>query len=78
MVSAEDDEMRISDCEMFLPISRRELPTQPDIICITGDAYVDHPSFGVAIVARILKSRGLTVAVIAQPVADCDFAEFGA
>jgi uncharacterized radical SAM protein YgiQ len=40
---------------------------QADIILITGDAYVDHPSFGVALIARLLESKGFRVAVLAQP-----------
>jgi uncharacterized radical SAM protein YgiQ len=77
---------------MFLPITKKELlsysnPTAegghaagdtPDFICVTGDAYVDHPSFGIAIVSRLLESRGFTVGVIAQPTSDSDFTEFGA
>ncbi|MCL1788791.1 MAG: YgiQ family radical SAM protein [Oscillospiraceae bacterium] len=63
---------------MFLPISKKELPAQPDFICVTGDAYVDHPSFGIAIISRILESRGFTVGIIAQPTADAHFTEFGA
>ncbi|MCL2036882.1 MAG: YgiQ family radical SAM protein [Oscillospiraceae bacterium] len=64
----------------FLPVSRGELfnPTvSPDFICVTGDAYVDHPSFGIAIVSRILESCGFTVGIISQPVNDSDFTEFG-
>ena len=40
---------------------------QPDFVYISGDAYVDHPSFGAAIIARVLQSRGYSVAMIAQP-----------
>ena len=60
---------------MFLPIKHTN--TTPDFICVTGDAYVDHPSFGIAIISRILESRGFTVGIIAQPVKDSDFTEFG-
>jgi uncharacterized radical SAM protein YgiQ len=67
---------------MFLPVSKKELRerniTKPDFICVTGDAYVDHPSFGIAIVSRLLESVGFSVAIIAQPVSDSDFTEFGA
>ncbi|MCX7983768.1 MAG: YgiQ family radical SAM protein [Bacteroidetes bacterium] len=56
---------------LFLPTSRQELNKkgwkQPDIILITGDAYVDHPAFGVAIIARVLEADGFTVAVLPQP-----------
>ncbi len=40
---------------------------QPDVTLITGDIYVDHPSFGVAIVARVLEDLGLKVLVLSQP-----------
>lgn len=55
----------------FLPISRAEMKQrgieQFDFICITGDAYVDHPSFGIAIISRVLESQGFQVGMIAQP-----------
>ena len=38
-----------------------------DFICVTGDAYVDHPSFGIAIISRILEAEGYKVGIIAQP-----------
>src|SRR5471032_1918674 len=54
-----------------LPMSRAEMDTlgwdQCDIIVVTGDAYVDHPSFGMAIVGRLLESQGFRVGIIAQP-----------
>ncbi|HOV38832.1 MAG TPA: YgiQ family radical SAM protein, partial [Spirochaetales bacterium] len=40
---------------------------QLDFLCITGDAYVDHPSFGIAIISRILESEGFRVGILAQP-----------
>ncbi len=65
----------------FLPVSRKELDEkgikQLDFICVTGDAYVDHPSFGIAIISRMLESFGCTVGIIAQPVSDKDFSELG-
>lgn len=65
----------------FLPISKKELVEkgieQLDFICVTGDAYVDHPSFGIAIISRMLESFGCTVGIIAQPVSDKDFMELG-
>ncbi len=65
----------------FLPVSRKELAergiNQPDFICITGDAYVDHPSFGIVIIARMCESFGFTVGMIAQPVSDADFQRLG-
>ncbi|MCL2754891.1 MAG: YgiQ family radical SAM protein [Oscillospiraceae bacterium] len=48
-----------------------------DFICITGDVYADHPSFGIAIVVRLLESMGLSVGVISQPVKESEFAQFG-
>lgn len=55
----------------FLPMSKREMQhlgwEYIDIIIITGDAYVDHPSFGAAVIGRILESRGYRVGIIAQP-----------
>ena len=55
----------------FLPTSRAEMDDlgwdSCDIIVITGDAYVDHPSFGMAIVGRVLEAQGFRVGIIAQP-----------
>jgi uncharacterized radical SAM protein YgiQ len=55
----------------FLPISLKEGKAlgidQFDIILVTGDAYVDHPSFGTALIGRVLWDAGLSVAIIAQP-----------
>lgn len=57
-------------CRM-LPTSRKELDRlgidRPDIILFSGDAYVDHPSFGTAIIARVLQAQGYSVAVVPQP-----------
>jgi len=63
----------------FLPTTKAELTGQPDFVLITGDAYVDHPSFGASIIARVLESRGYTVAVIPQPdwKTTADFTKFG-
>lgn len=55
----------------FLPITREEMHSQgieqPDFVYIIGDAYVDHPSFGPAIISRILESHGYTIGIISQP-----------
>ena len=55
----------------FLPISRAEMTARgwdrPDFVYVTGDAYVDHPSFGVAIISRVLEAAGYRVAILAQP-----------
>src|SRR4051812_25741861 len=55
----------------FLPMSRAEMEAlgwdSCDIIIVTGDAYVDHPSFGMAIIGRLLEAQGFRVGIIAQP-----------
>jgi uncharacterized radical SAM protein YgiQ len=66
----------------FLPISKEELIKPPDFVCVTGDAYVDHPSFGIAIISRLLESLGFTVSILAQPrfssnEPESDFMRFG-
>ncbi len=59
------------DRNRFLPVSRedmvREGIEQFDFICVTGDAYVDHPSFGTAIISRVIQAEGFTVGIIPQP-----------
>ena len=67
----------------FLPVNKREMTErgweQADFVLVTGDAYCDHPSFGTAIISRLLESRGYKVAILAQPdwrSAD-DFRRFG-
>ncbi len=49
----------------------------PDFVIVTGDAYVDHPSFGTAIISRVLESKGFKVCIISQPTSDEDFKRFG-
>jgi uncharacterized radical SAM protein YgiQ len=55
----------------FLPMSKEEMDAlgwdSCDIIVVTGDAYVDHPSFGMAIIGRVLEAQGFRVGIIAQP-----------
>jgi uncharacterized radical SAM protein YgiQ len=55
----------------FLPMSRQEMDTlgwdSCDVVIVTGDAYVDHPTFGMAIVGRLLEAQGFRVGIIAQP-----------
>ena len=55
----------------FLPTSKDEIEAlgwdQPDVILFSGDAYVDHPSFGAAVIGRTLQSLGLKVAIVPQP-----------
>lgn len=67
----------------FLPINRKEMEERgwdaPDFVYVTGDAYVDHPSFGVAIISRVLENAGYRVAILSQPdYKSCNaFREFG-
>ena len=67
----------------FLPISQSDLQRRGwdrlDVILITGDAYVDHPAYGVALIGRALEAHGLRVGVIAQPDwrTDADFKRLG-
>jgi uncharacterized radical SAM protein YgiQ len=55
----------------FLPTTAEEMRalgwSQCDVVIVTGDAYVDHPSFGMAIVGRVLEAQGLRVGILAQP-----------
>ena len=56
---------------MFLPVNKKEMLErgieQPDFVYVYGDAYVDHPSFGHAIISRILEAHGFTVVMLPQP-----------
>ena len=55
----------------FLPICRQDMERrgwdQCDFVYVTGDAYVDHPSFGTGIISRVLEANGYRVGIIAQP-----------
>lgn len=63
--------MGLSLANGFLPVSRAEIDElgleQLDFVYVTGDAYVDHPSFGCAIITRLLQSHGYSVGIISQP-----------
>ena len=67
----------------FLPISKKDMTEagwdRPDFVYVTGDAYVDHPSFGVSLISRVLEADGFRVAILSQPdYKSCDaFREFG-
>ncbi len=67
----------------FLPISKQEMIEkgidQPDFVVVGGDAYVDHPSFGTAVIARIVEALGFKVCILSQPdFSSCEsFKEFG-
>ncbi len=62
---------QINNKNIWLPITREEIEKRgwdrPDIIIVSGDAYVDHPSFGAAIIGRVIESRGYRVAILPQP-----------
>jgi uncharacterized radical SAM protein YgiQ len=53
----------------FLPLNKNEFtePGEVDVVLVTGDAYVDHPSFGAAVIGRVLKNEGWRVGIIAMP-----------
>ena len=55
----------------FLPISKSDMHkrgiAQLDFICVTGDSYVDHPTFGTAIISRVIEAEGFSVGILAQP-----------
>ncbi|MDE6247272.1 MAG: YgiQ family radical SAM protein [Muribaculaceae bacterium] len=59
------------DKSLYLPTSKEEIERlgwdRPDIILFSGDAYVDHPSFGAAVIGRVLQSHGYKVAIVPQP-----------
>lgn len=65
----------------FLPITKKEMRSmgfsEPDFVIVTGDAYVDHPSFGTAIISRVLENEGYNVCIIPQPLCDDDYKRFG-
>ena len=67
----------------FLPITLEEVRErgwdEVDFVLVTGDAYVDHPSFGTAIISRVLEDEGMRVAILAQPdwKSNKDFTRFG-
>ena len=71
------------DRQNFLPVNERDVKdrnwSEVDFIYVTGDAYVDHPSFGAAIITRVLEAEGFRVAVLSQPDyrSTSDFKRFG-
>ncbi|MDR1182959.1 MAG: YgiQ family radical SAM protein [Bacteroidales bacterium] len=68
------------DSNLFLPLTKKELDIRGwdsvDVILISGDAYVDHPSFGISIMGRIIENEGFRVAILAQPNWRDDFRDF--
>ena len=65
----------------FLPITKEEMLDRgwdcADVVLVTGDAYVDHPSFGIAILSRVLEACGWRVCILPQPRSAADFTRFG-
>ena len=65
----------------FLPITKNEMNKlgwdRPDFVLVTGDAYVDHPSFGTAVISRVLENAGFNVCILSQPRSDEDYKRFG-
>ena len=72
--------MRENYLNKWLPITVKDAKlrgwTEMDVILFTGDAYVDHPSFGAAVIGRILESMGLKVAIVPQPNWQDDLRDF--
>ncbi len=64
----------------WLPLTRKELEKrgldEVDVVLVSGDAYVDHPAFGTAVVGRIIESEGFSVAIVAQPNWKDDLRDF--
>ena len=73
----------MAERKQFLPVSAQDMRErgwhEADFVYVTGDAYVDHPSFGVAIISRVLEAAGFRVAILSQPdYKSCeDFKRFG-
>ena len=65
----------------FLPITKEDMKkrgwSECDFIIITGDAYVDHPTFGTAIISRVIEDMGFSVGIISQPITDNDYKKLG-
>ena len=68
------------DKSLWLPTSKKEIEqlgwSDIDVILFTGDAYIDHPSFGAAVIGRVLEHEGLRVAIVPQPNWKDDLRDF--
>lgn len=68
------------DITRWLPTTKKEAEAREwnelDVILISGDAYIDHPAFGSAVIGRILESQGLKVGIIDQPNWKGDLQDF--
>lgn len=77
IIAQQQPHYRLTD---FLPTTRKELDLRgwdvPDVILFSGDAYIDHPSFGVAVIGRVLEAAGYKVAIVPQPDWHGDFRDF--
>ena len=73
----------MKDRQQFLPVNTEDVRarnwSEVDFVYVTGDAYVDHPSFGVSIISRVLEAEGFRIAILAQPDyrSTADFKRFG-
>lgn len=61
----------------FLPIKKEEANLPLDFVFVTGEAYCDHPTFGTALITRMLEHFGFSVGIVSQPQCDKDYMEFG-
>lgn len=72
--------MRTFKPEAWLPTTKKEVEAREwdyiDVILFSGDAYVDHPSFGAAVIGRTLEAMGLRVAIVPQPDWRGDYRDF--
>ena len=72
--------MRTFRPEAWLPTTKKEVEAREwdyiDVILFSGDAYVDHPSFGAAVIGRTLEAMGLRVAIVPQPDWRGDYRDF--
>ncbi len=63
--------MSMTDLKQWLPLSKKEIEIRGwdelDVVLISGDAYIDHPAFGTAIIGRLIEAEGFKVGIIAQP-----------
>jgi radical SAM superfamily enzyme YgiQ (UPF0313 family) len=70
----------MTDIKSFLPVTKKEIELRGwdfvDVVLISGDAYIDHPSFGTSIIGRIIEESGFRVAVLPQPNWQDDLRDF--
>ncbi|MFN8370562.1 MAG: YgiQ family radical SAM protein [Bacteriovoracaceae bacterium] len=75
-----ETQKKLLDITAWLPTTAKEVEkrgwTELDVILVTGDAYVDHPAFGIAVIGRILESQGFKVAILPQPNWQDDLRDF--